>query len=113
MILLSTIALWLAFITTAKIADDANSREDLNTFQCICVVLFLIVDVLYNYTYGAVLYLEFASNKRKTLTARMKHLLHKTDDTEFMDKYYRKPLARFMCKYMVEPWDYNHCGLQK
>ena len=106
MILLSaTIALWIFFIATAKVAQKANSREDLSPFQYLFVVCFLIADVIYNYTYGAVLFLEFASNDRKTLTARLKHYLRTEPES------WRGKLSLFMCKYMIEPWDAGHCSL--
>lgn len=69
--------------------------------------MFIIIDVIYNYTYGAMLFIEFADNDRKTLTARLKHYLRTQPET------WRGKLAFFMCRYMIEPWDWNHCGLSK
>lgn len=45
--------------------------------------------------------------KRKTFTSRLKHYLRAQPES------WRGKLALFMCKYMVEPWDFNHCGLNK
>lgn len=64
-----------------------------------------ICDILWNITFGSILFLQLPHKKRLTLTARMKHLLV-TDDG------WRFKVAFFICRYLVEPWDWNHCGLQ-
>lgn len=108
MVISATIILWLFFIITSKVADGAQSRDDLNLIQKVFVFAFVVVDVLYNYTFGSILFWEIADNDRKTLTARLKHILH----SGFYKKYeWRFRLALFMCKYMISPWDWNHCGL--
>lgn len=104
----ATLALWLAFIVTVEIADGARSRDDLNWFQTIAVYVFVIFDVAYNYTYGAILFGELAHKDRKTLTARLKYILH---SGHYSESGWRFRLALFMCKYMISPWHFNHCGL--
>ncbi len=104
-VFLATVGLWLFFIITAKVANGAKSRAELNWFQYSVAVLFLIADVIYNFTYGAVLFMEPASMKRKTFTARLKYYLLTEPDS------WRGKLAAFMCKYMIEPWDFGHCAL--
>jgi len=106
-ILIATLALWVSFIVLMKIVDDTK-REDLNWFQKIAVILFVVFDVVYNYTYGAILFWEFADNDHKTLTSRLKHILL----SGFYDEdEWRFKLALFMCKYMISPWDPGHCGM--
>ena len=108
-----TLILWVSFIALTRIVDTEKDKwETLNILQKVAVAAFVIVDVVHNYTAGTILYLEMAHPDRKTLTARMKELIHKRSDKKKIDKYWRKPLALFMCKYMVEPWDFNHCGLE-
>lgn len=107
-VLLATLALWVFFIITTKVADGAKSRKDLNKFQLVLVYTFVVFDVVYNYSYGALLFWEFADRERKTLTARLRWILLSGNYHE-EEKRYR--LALFMCKYMVSPWDFNHCGM--
>lgn len=64
-----------------------------------------ICDILWNIIFGSVLFFELPSKKRLTLTARMKHLI-------LFDEGWRFKVAYFICRYIVEPWDWNHCGLR-
>lgn len=110
-IICSTLILWISFIALTKIVDMAKDEwETINWLKKLAVIAFVIIDVLHNYTAGAIIFMELASNDRKTLTARMREVL-KRDNTEFLDQCWRKPIATFICKYMVEPWDFGHCGL--
>lgn len=68
-------------------------------------IAFYILDVAWNVFFGSLFFLQFPHESRPTLTERMRHLLI-TDDG------WRFKLAFFMCKYLVEPWDPNHCGLR-
>jgi len=110
--MIATVVLWIAFIAITKIVDDKDhSWNDLDLVEKMAVFVFIVMDVLYNFTYGTLLFMEWPSLNRKTLTARLKDILSR-DDTEFLDEFYRKPLAKFMCKYMIEPWDFGHCALE-
>ena len=108
-ILLATIILWLLFIPTANIVNrhKENNYTGLRKYLgYVWVLFFVVVDVIYNYTYGAILFFEFADNDRKTLTARLKHYLRTEPET------WRGKLAYLMCAYMIEPWDMGHCGIK-
>ncbi len=105
----ATLILWLFFISVTRITEKGDTWETLSLFEKIYVGSFLVADVLYNFTFGAILFLEPASMDRKTLTARLKHILHSVG----YKGTWRHKLASFMCKYMIEPWDFNHCGLSK
>lgn len=107
-LLIATIDLWVWFAITTRVADGAKSRKQLNKFQLVFIYFFAAKDVFYNYTWGSLLFLEFASNDRKTLTARLKHILN----TEFENPTWRFHLAVFLCKYMIEPIDFGHCNLK-
>ena len=112
LIVISTLILWLAFISVTKVVDEKDEHwTDLRTFEKIYVGAFVIIDVLHNFLIAPFIFLEPASMQRKTLTARLKDILSRQDN-EFMDQYWRKPIALFMCKYMIEPWDAGHCGLK-
>ena len=108
--------MWVFFIITTKVIDDATKLSELNLFQKVFVLAFVAVDVLYDFTFGKVLFWEFTDKRTKfyrgkgkiTLTARLKHILL---SGEYYADEWRYILARFMCKYMVSPWDFNHCGM--
>lgn len=104
MIIISFI-LWLAFIGTMQVIGDVKNKANLNLVQKIVIALFVILDVVYNYTYGTVLFLEFAELNRSTLTSRLKGYL-KEQPTSWRGK-----LSYCICKYLISPWDWNHCGL--
>jgi len=104
---ISLVILWLFFIATMAVVDDAE-WENLNLVQKIFVALFVIYDVLWNFTGGSIMFLEFADMDRKTLTERLKHILH---SGEYEETEWRFKLAIFMCRYLIEPHDFGHCRL--
>lgn len=63
----------------------------------------IIWDFLFNVTFGCVLFLELP--RETMLTFRLQRILL-TDDG------WRFKVAYFMCKKLIEPWDFNHCGLE-
>lgn len=72
----------------------------------------LIYDILFNLIFGTVLFWELPVFKDKRgkfhippLTSRMRRIL-------ISGQGWRWGLAYFLCRYVVEPWDPNHCGLQ-
>lgn len=101
----ASVLLWLGFIAVMQVVQGVQRKEDLDVKQKIAVVLFVAGDVFYNYTYAAILFLELGSLKRRTLTARLKHYLREQPES------WRGKIAYFMCKYMISPWDWDHCGL--
>jgi len=46
-----------------------------------------------------------------TLTERLRDILRGGRGTIFMRRY-QYYLARFICRYLVEPWDKAHCGME-
>lgn len=108
-ILISTLALWIAFIMLTRIVGDARTRRELNFIQRIAVYVFVAGDILYNLGPGAVLFLEPSRGFHETLTMRMKRILHSGD---YRESSWRFKLAYFICRYMVEPWDFGHCALR-
>ena len=106
MIIIGVVVLWLSFIAVTRIVNNTD-RSKLNPFQKLAVILFVALDVFDNYTIFTVIFWELPSNDRKTVTARLKHILH----TEDYRNTWRFKLAVFMCKYMIEPFDWGHCAL--
>ena len=117
MLILETIGwllgLWIFFIFAANMKQRYEEKPWTlvpKWFAAIFIGAFIVCDVAYNVTYGTVLFMDFPHYKRLTLTARMKDYIHSDSKSKITQKY-RKPLATFICKYMVEPWDVGHCGL--
>ena len=80
-------------------------------------VPFILLDVAFNVVYGSIMFIElpaFGNSHWKflpTFTERCSRHLH--NEWEKEHKSWRFRLAKAICKYMLEPWDYNHCGLEK
>jgi len=104
---LASILFWLSFITIMKIVGDAREKDQLNLFQKIAVIIFLLIDVVFNIIYGSIIFLQLFSIDQPTLTSRLKNILL---SGEFNDTW-RYKLAFFMCRRMISPWDQNHCGM--
>lgn len=74
-------------------------------YPLILIAIFgYIIDVLFNIIYGTVIFWELP--KHLTLSSRLREILIREDESAWQFK-----IAYFMCHYMIEPWDYNHCGL--
>lgn len=110
---LATLLLWAAFIAVAtlknKLFDPGAPIWKRIPFYAIGAV-FWIVDVIYNKTYGAILFWEFGELSDLTFTSRLKHVLH---SGKYEPDGWRFELAHFMCYRMVEPWDPDHCSLAR
>lgn len=79
-------------------------------------VPFIIADVIFNIIYGSILFLELPNFKNThfkfmpTFTERCSRHLH--NEWERQDKSWRYRIAYFLCHYLLEPWDPNHCGME-
>lgn len=69
------------------------------------LILFAIYDGFYNFTWGAFVFWEFGTWERRMLTMRLYDYIHDQPLS------WRGRLATFICFYLIEPWDWNHCGL--
>ena len=105
--IISFFVLWVLFINimTAKKYKDKIPKVLLYPLYIVFGVGY-IGDVLWNVIFGTLLFLELPDFKAPTLSDRLSYLIV-TDDG------WRFKIAYFICKYMIEPWDYNHCGLNK
>ena len=72
-----------------------------------------IGDVVFNIMFATVIWLELPDFKgahfyyMPTLTERMR------DTIKAGKPGYRMTLSIFICKYMLEPWDFGHCNLAR
>ncbi len=99
------IILWIVFVNVMWLKHNKEKVPKV-LHKPLYVVAFLgiVYDVLFNFTFGNILFMQLASFERLTLTERMEHILL-TDDS------WRFYLAKWICRVLVEPWDPNHCGL--
>lgn len=109
-LLVATFDLWISFVFAMWSAKGKTRYEFLSPSAKVFVGYFIVKDVFYNYTWASLMFWEFASNDRKLLTARLKHILF---SGEYDTESWRWELAYWMCQYLIEPWDKGHCNLSK
>jgi ABC-type amino acid transport system permease subunit len=102
---ISFVLLWLIFVNImwAKHNQEKIPKWMHNPIK-ILAVLGIGYDVLFNWTYGCILFMQLPKKDLPTLTERMKFILI-TDDG------WRFKLAKFICNRLVEPWHPEHCSL--
>jgi len=110
MIILATLILWVLFVNVMALKDFANRQTGWKLWVVMLVgypfvIVAFIYDILFNITYGTIIFMEWPHYERLTLTARMKHIILTQRDT------WRFKIAKAICRYLVEPWDKGHCGL--
>jgi len=108
-IFIASIFLWLFFIVMANIQKYRGKEYNpvVQAFAHLFTFLFVIFDVVFNVIYGTIVFMQLPHWKRLTLTARLKYILFEPIHG------WRWALAIFFCTKMIEPWDYNHCGLSE
>ncbi len=108
-IFISTIVLFIMWVVTANVMEYTKEgypmyvRAPATLFS----IFFVFVDVVYDFTAGSVIFLQLPSFSRPTLTQRLKYIF----ETERRYSW-RYKLAYFACKYLISPWQWNHCGLK-
>ena len=114
------LGLWIAYANLMVLKNNYEDKfpewlKKLLTYGL--GVPFILLDVLFNVIYGTLMYLELPDFKNchwkylPTFTERCSRHLHA--EWSRPSKTWRFKLAWFICHYMLEPWDYNHCGLAK
>ena len=68
--------------------------------------IFIVVDVIYNIIIGTIYFRQLPTKKTLTLTQRLRKIL-KEEPVES----WRWEHAYFICKYLISPWDFNHCRM--
>lgn len=107
-----TFLLWFFFIAAATVKtqyERATLSPFWRTLAKPFVYLFFICDIAYNVTYGSLLYLEMPHPKRLTLSQRIQRIIGNPKSK--LDQYWRKPIALFMAKYMINPFQPGHISL--
>lgn|SRR4030066_1348753 len=100
--LLCTFIFWILFVSIMTLQKRKKQLIAGLVFYSMLPVGF-IIDVLYNFTFGSIVFWEWA--KEATLSQRMtRHIKGNSS--------WRKTVATFICKHLVEPWDRNHCHLE-
>lgn len=106
--IVASLALWVFWIATANTVS-AHRRRNYTGFKLKAlkglVYTFIAVDVVFNVTYGTIVFQRLPTLKTLTLTDRLKDILHEQPYS------WRWEVAHFVCRRMISPWDWNHCGL--
>lgn len=107
-IFLASIILWVMFIAVCNFRAHLTHGHPpfIDAIIHLFSFVFIVIDVTFNLVYGTIVFMDLP--REFTLTARLKRLLH--DDPRWD---WRKKLASFVCRKMIEPWDWNHCGLSR
>jgi len=103
------VLLWLMFIPTGLILTRHRERPLTGLrlwLAYIWGVVFVIADVIVNYTCMTYVFAELPDSDRKTVTERLKHYL-RTEPYSWRGK-----IAVLMCEYLIEPWDFGHCAIK-
>ena len=110
--LVATFVLWVLFASLMTIRDRIQARRDpwwkLALLYLLGGVIFIVgypVDILYNLIVGSALFREAPRWGEWTLTARLQRLANGPAGRN-------RDIARWMCQYLIEPWDPGHCALQ-
>lgn len=111
--LLATFFLWFLFATLMRLRDKREKflKRSWQWWMISLVGYPLLVvgypyDVAYNLTYGTLMFWQLPRRWEWTFTSRLQRLVHDR-------KTWRGAEARWLCRYLVEPWDADHCGQGK
>lgn len=104
----ATVILWISWVLVTALAYRYG-KDTRKPLVKLMFALFLLLDVTYNVVFASLLFLQRPNLKRLTLTARLRYIL--LSGTVGEDTW-RFKWAQIICKSMISPRDYNHCGLQ-
>ena len=107
-IFIASVILWSGFIVFANTREyiKGDYIPPIQAVAHLIGIVFGIFDVVFNVTYGSIVFMQWPHWKRLTLTARLKYILH------YQKMGWRWKLADKVCRRLIEPWDPNHCGLK-
>ena len=120
-ILAAFFVMWIIFVNAMWLRDNQEKVPKWLRYPAMFLfVVGFLYDVLLNIVYGSLMFLDPPDFKTAnvqwkgigfpTLSERMKDYLRDGREGSFLIKY-RWYLSRFMCRYMIEPWDKGHCGI--
>ena len=121
----SLFVLWVMYINVMLLKNNYdNIPKPIIYLAAPFAAVGYIGDILFSIIYGTIWFLEWPYFKlddkdptranwhnRLTFTHRLKRILRGQTDIEPED--FRFKTALFICKKMLEPWDPDHCGLQR
>lgn len=104
-VIVASLIFWLFWIAISRLIPHTKHKHFwvVDALIKLAFVIFIVIDAAFNITYGSLIFLELP--KEWMLTMRLQRIL-----TSY-DTGWRFKLALFVCRYMVEPWDFNHCRL--
>lgn len=121
--LVATFVLWVLFASLMTIRDRIQALRDLDlmagrasaglhswklaVLYLLGGVIFIVgypLDILYNMIVGTVLFRAPPRRGEWTLTARLQRLVRGPAGRN-------RDIALWMCRYLIEPWDPDHCGM--
>ncbi len=110
-LVIATLDLLLWFIFALKVAEGARKWNQItHWWQYPIIGYFVFKDWLYVRTWFRVMFLMMGRAQDKTLTEALRYILH---GNEFMRYEWRWKLAYFICRYLIEPFDRDHCKINK
>jgi len=104
--ILAAIILWFLFInvmTWKKYKDKIP--EWVLPFLYVVVYIAYAWDIIFNILFGSIIFMQVP--KHATLSARLSYNL-----VALEPETWRWKMSYFVCRYIIEPWDWNHCGLK-
>ena len=117
LIILAIIPLWIFFVNVMWMKHNKEKVPKwAYPFAYAFAIIGYIYDILFNIVIGTIMFLALPDFKGSAyyappLTHRLRKILREANTTSKLDKY-RFFLAMYICRYLVEPWDPNHCGLE-
>lgn len=101
--LISFIILWVFFVNVMTWKKHENKiPKYVKPLLYFIAAIGYIWDVLFNITFGSIMFLELP--QELTLSERIRRLL-------LTDRGWRFAMGYWICKHLIEPWDQGHCGL--
>ena len=98
--------MWILFVLAQVIGKHATHLSKSICFLVNAYIIFVnIYNVIFNFTYATILFLELPRFRRRTFSERLIHILS-------YDNGWRFKFAYWIAYHLIEPWDYNHCNLQ-
>ena len=109
-IFIASLILWVFWIATANLVtshQDTLGKGVKGTLIQWFMYVFVACNILYNFTYNAVFFWEWASFDRPTISQRMIHILETRNQDEW-----RWKRAYWVCRYLIDPFDRGHCKMK-
>lgn len=111
MIFLSaSVLLFVLWVITANIKEYA--REGVPMYirapATVWGLCFVVIDVVYDKVLGGLIFWQSPFGYGWTLSQRLRFIL---TSGEYDVVSWRWQLAHWICRYLISPWDFNHCRI--